>query len=51
MRPNSPIFSNDMFVEFTGVSCEPAMAAIRRWVRDGEVDLSPDEDAGPRSRT
>jgi hypothetical protein len=40
VRPNSPTFSNDMFVDFTGVSCEPGMAAIRRWVRDGEIDLS-----------
>ena len=43
VRPNSVIFSNDMFVEFTGISCEPGLAAVRRWVRDGEVDVSPEE--------
>ncbi len=56
VRPNSPTFSNDMFVDFTGVSCEPGMAAIRRWVRDGEIDLSREdavaavEDLAPRWR-
>jgi hypothetical protein len=43
VRPNSPTPGNDMFIEFSGISCEPAKAAIRRWVREGEVDLSPDE--------
>jgi hypothetical protein len=26
-------------VDFTGVSSKPSMAAIRRWARDGEVDV------------
>ena len=43
VRPNSPTPGNDMFIEFSGISSEPSKAAIRRWVRDGEVDLSPDE--------
>jgi hypothetical protein len=43
VRPNSPTPSNDMFIEFSGISSEPSKAAIRRWVLDGEVELSPDE--------
>ncbi|MET0914517.1 MAG: TlpA disulfide reductase family protein, partial [Acidimicrobiales bacterium] len=43
VRPNSPTPGNDMFIEFSGISSEPAKAAIRRWARDGEVDISPDE--------
>ncbi len=41
--PNTPTPGTDMFIEFSGVSGEPAKAAIRRWVRDDEVDLSRDE--------
>ena len=40
VRPNSPTFSNDMFIDFTGISCEPGLDAIRRWVREGEVDVT-----------
>jgi hypothetical protein len=43
VRPNSPTPGNDMFIEFSGISSEPSKAAIRRWVREGEVDISPDE--------
>lgn len=43
VRPNSVIFSNDMFIDFTGVASEPGLAAVRRWVRDGVVDVSTDE--------
>ena len=43
VRPNSPTPGNDMFIEFSGISSEPSKAAIRRWARDGEVDISPDE--------
>jgi peroxiredoxin len=43
VRPNTTMFGDDTWVEFTGVSSEPSMAAIRRWARDGEVDVSPDE--------
>src|SRR5204862_3108027 len=32
--------------EFTGISSEPSMAAIRRWARDGEVEVSADEARG-----
>ena len=39
VRPNSPTPGNDMFIEFSGISSEPSKAAIRRWARDGEVDL------------
>jgi hypothetical protein len=43
VRPNSPTPGTDMFVEFSGVSSEPAKEAIRRWVREGVVDVTPDE--------
>lgn len=43
VRPNSPTPGTDIFVEFSGISSEPAKAAIRRWVREGEVDVTPDE--------
>lgn len=46
VRPNTTMFGDDTFVEFTGVSSEPSMAAIRRWARDGEVDVAPDEAKG-----
>jgi peroxiredoxin len=41
--PNSPTPGSDLFAELTGVSGEPAKAAIRRWVRAGEVDLTREE--------
>ena len=39
VRPNTTMFGDDTWVDFTGVSSKPSMAAIRRWVRDGEVDV------------
>lgn len=46
VRPNSVAFGTDLFVEFTGASAGPHLDAVRRWVRDGEVDLSPEEARG-----
>jgi hypothetical protein len=43
VQPNSATPGTDMFVELTGVSSEPGKAAIRSWVRDGEVEVSPEE--------
>lgn len=43
VRPNSASPGTDMFIEFSGVSSEPGKEAIRRWVRDGVVDITPDE--------
>lgn len=59
VRPNTTMFGDDTWVDFTGVSSKPSMAAIRRWARDGEVppaeggveDLSPElEEARLRFR-
>ncbi|NNE73913.1 MAG: thioredoxin family protein [Acidimicrobiales bacterium] len=46
VRPNTAAPGTDTFIDFTGVSCEPHMDAIRRWVRDGEVELAADEVQG-----
>ncbi len=43
VRPNGVAFGTDMFKDFTGVEAAPHMEAVRRWVRDGEVPLVPDE--------
>ena len=43
VRPNGVAFSNDMFKEFTGVESGPHLDAVRRWVRTGEVPITPDE--------
>ena len=45
-RPNGLVFGTDTFAEFTGVDSAPTLAAIRRWVRDGEVPIDPAEAAG-----
>jgi peroxiredoxin len=45
-RPNGLVFGTDTFAEFTGVDSAPTLAAIRRWVRDGEVPMDPAEAAG-----
>lgn len=36
-RPNAAEFGTDMFVDFTGVTREAHMNAVRAWVRDGVV--------------
>ncbi len=43
VRPNGVAFGTDMFKEFTGVEAQPHFDAIRRWVKTGEVPISPDE--------
>jgi hypothetical protein len=43
VRPNGVAFSNDMFAEFTGARAGPHLDALRAWVRDGTVSISPDE--------
>ena len=45
-RPNGLVFGTDTFAEFTGVDSGPTLAAIRRWVRDGEVPMDPAQAAG-----
>jgi peroxiredoxin len=45
-RPNGLAFGSDVFAEFTGVESGPTLDAIRRWVRDGEVPISPEDAAG-----
>jgi hypothetical protein len=44
-RPNTVSFGNDLFIDFHGVASEPGKEAIRRWVRDGVVDVDPDQAA------
>jgi len=46
VRPNTTMFGDDAWVDFTGISSEPSMAAIRRWARNGEVDVPPEEASG-----
>ena len=46
VRPNTTMFGDDAWVDFTGISSEPSMAAIRRWARDGEVDVPPEDARG-----
>jgi peroxiredoxin len=46
VRPNTTMFGDDAWVDFTGISSEPSMAAIRRWARDGEVEVAADDARG-----
>jgi peroxiredoxin len=46
VRPNTTMFGDDAWVDFTGISSKPSMAAIRRWARDGEVGVTPEEARG-----
>jgi hypothetical protein len=41
-RPNAVAFGSDMFIDFTGVGAGPHFDAVRRWVRDGTVDITND---------
>jgi len=41
-RPNSEAFGTDTFAEFTGVSSQPHMDALRRWVRHGDLPITPE---------
>jgi hypothetical protein len=43
VRPNATEFGTDTFAEFTGVQSEGHKDLVRRWVRDGEVPLAPEE--------
>lgn len=43
VRPNSVAVSTDTFVDFTGVTCEQDLVALRRWIREGVVPISPAE--------
>jgi len=42
-RPNGVAVGTDIFKDFTGVESGPHKDAIRRWVREGEVDVTPEE--------
>jgi len=46
VRPNGVAFGTDTFAQFTGVSSGPHLDAVRRWVRHGELPMSPKEAAG-----
>ena len=46
VRPNAPEMGTDTFIEFTKRSCEGHLDAIRRWVRTGELPLTPEEARG-----
>jgi len=46
VRPNGVAFGTDTFKDFTGVSAEPHLAAVRRWVIDGVEPLPADEAHG-----
>ena len=41
-RPTAVAFGSDMFKDFTGVGAGPHLDAVRRWVRDGTVDIDAD---------
>lgn len=43
VRPNSPAPGTDLFIDFIGFSSEPFKDAVRRWVVDGEVDVTPEQ--------
>jgi peroxiredoxin len=42
VRPNGVAFGSDLFTEFTGVESAPHQDAVRSWVIDGVVPISPD---------
>jgi hypothetical protein len=46
VRPNGVAFGTDTFKDFTGASAEPHMAAVRRWVHDGEVPIGAEDARG-----
>jgi hypothetical protein len=43
VRPNGVAFGTDMFKEFTGVEAGPHLDAVRRWVRQGDLPMGPDQ--------
>ena len=43
VRPNGVAVGTDIFKDFTGVESGPHKDAIRRWVRDDEVDVTSEE--------
>jgi hypothetical protein len=42
-RPNGVAFGSDLFADFTGVAAGPHLDEIRRWAREGDVPVSPEE--------
>ncbi|GAA4996610.1 hypothetical protein GCM10023205_82320 [Yinghuangia aomiensis] len=50
VRPNDTQYPSDTFTVFTDVPSGPAMAALRRWVVDGDSGLSPAEVAAHTPR-
>jgi peroxiredoxin len=42
VRPNGVAVGSDLFSEFTGVEAAPHQAAVRAWVHEGVVPISPD---------
>jgi peroxiredoxin len=45
-RPNGVAFGSDLFADFTGVAAGPHLDEIRRWAREGDVPVSPEEARG-----
>jgi hypothetical protein len=43
VRPNTVAFGTNLVKEFTGVEAAHHLDAVRRWVREGVVDLDADE--------
>ncbi len=43
VHPNWSAFASDTFREITGVDSTAQLDRIRRWVRDGELHMSPEE--------
>lgn len=43
MRPPAIEYGSNMFQDFHGKDCEPHLAAVRRWVREGVVPMSREE--------
>lgn len=48
VRPHDAQFPDDKFVAFHGIDPAPHLEALRRWVREGEAPMTPEE---ARSRT
>lgn len=46
VRPNAQAFGTDLLKDITGIAAGPHLDAVRAWVRDGVVPLSPDEARG-----
>jgi hypothetical protein len=42
VRPNDAAFGSDMFKDLTGIDPQPHLDALRRWVKDNQLPLPPE---------